>query len=235
MFSKKFNNIEFITNREVFLDLFPPEPAKKVVPDWYKELDLDTYTGRQSQYGDTWPTVKKCIPVQDFITSGYIIRNSCEMEIKKVKEYDDTMENEVVPADQSMIGKHPHNQCPVTIQGENRHYFKFNQPWMIKTPPGYSCLILQPFYFFEQRFTILPAIVDTDNHDMEINFPAMNNMPENHKYTIEVGIPLVQVIPFKRENWSHTKSVGPTWVKSKLELFLRDGYKKIHHVKKFFK
>lgn len=235
MFTKKFQNIEFISEDKYIMSEIPPLPAKKLVPDWYKELDKETEVDKISQFGHDWPTIKKCMPVQDFLTSGYIIRNTNEIEITKVQEFDGKHDNNTKCNDPNFVGKHPHSQCPVEIDGAKMHYFKFNQPWAIKTPPGYSCFIYQPFYLFERRFTILPAIVDTDNHDIPVSLPAINNMPVGHTYSIKPYEPLCVVYPFKRENWTHSVSSKPLWPESKLRMWLRDGYKIVHHAKKIFK
>ena len=55
----------------------------------------------------------------------------------------------------------------------------------------------------DDRFTIIPGIVDTDAFPNEINFPIIIN---GDKYptletTIKKGTPYVQIIPFKREPW----------------------------------
>ena len=76
-------------------------------------------------------------------------------------------------------------------------------PWIIKTPPGYSTLFLPPLNNSDDRFNIIPGIVDTDSFNVHINFPIVIN---GDKYpsletTIKKGTPYVQVIPFKRDNW----------------------------------
>ena len=55
----------------------------------------------------------------------------------------------------------------------------------------------------DDRFSIIPGIVDTDSFPTEINFPIVIN---GDKYpvletVIEMGTPYVQIIPFKREAW----------------------------------
>jgi len=76
-------------------------------------------------------------------------------------------------------------------------------PWTIKTPSGYSCLFLPPLNNADDRFSIIPGIVDTDIYPGEINFPIIVN---GDKYPIletiiKMGTPFVQIIPFKREPW----------------------------------
>ena len=76
-------------------------------------------------------------------------------------------------------------------------------PWIIKTPPGYSCLFVPPLNNTDDRFFIIPGIVDTDTFPNEINFPIVIN---GDKYpTLDTlfkkGTPYVQIIPFKRDKW----------------------------------
>ena len=80
---------------------------------------------------------------------------------------------------------------------------KFYNPWIIKTPPGYSCLFVSPLNNADDRFSIISAIVDTDTYTQYINFPFIVN---GDKYPeldtiVKKGTPYVQVIPFKRDNW----------------------------------
>ena len=82
-------------------------------------------------------------------------------------------------------------------------FLKILNPWIIKTPPGYSCLFVPPLNNIDDRFSIIPGIVDTDTFSNEINFPIVIN---GDKYPtldtiIKKGTPYVQVIPFKRDKW----------------------------------
>ncbi len=80
---------------------------------------------------------------------------------------------------------------------------KILNPWFIKTPPGYSCLFVPPLNNCDDRFDIIPGIVDTDDWDLEINFPFVLNGDkyETLETVIKRGTPYVQVIPFKRDSW----------------------------------
>ena len=231
----KFQNIEFIVEDPTLVEAFPIVPAKKMVPDWYKNLEKYAEPIHTYEHEKSWPTIKNCMPVQDYITSGYIIPNCYEVDIKNLREADGSLSSRTNLSEPNYIGGHPHRQCPVKTKGQDRHFFKFQQPWKIVTPPGYSCFIYQPFYFFEERFTILPGIVDTDKHDLTVSLPAINNMPEDHLYTIDPGTPLVVVHPFKRESWQHKLTVDKIFQKTKLKYWLRNAYQKVHHVKKIWK
>ena len=72
-----------------------------------------------------------------------------------------------------------------------------------KNTSGYSCLLVPPLNNSDDRFSIIPGIVDTDTFDSEINFPIVVNGDkyESLETVIEKGTPYVQVIPFKRDSW----------------------------------
>jgi hypothetical protein len=103
-------------------------------------------------------------------------------------------------------------------RNKNFPFMKILNPWLIKTPPGYSCLFVPPLNNCDDRFDIIPGIVDTDVWDLEINFPFVFN---GYKYetletVIKRGTPYVQVIPFKRDNWEmkiKTRDTKTVWKK----------------------
>jgi hypothetical protein len=111
--------------------------------------------------------------------------------------------------------------------------FKFIQTWIIKTPPGYSTMFMHPTYSPDLPFYTLPAIVDTDKHPIMINFPFF--LREGFSGVIPYGTPIVQLIPFKREDWKSKFSVSD---KSQEEIFqfakrkLANRYKTFYRSKK---
>ena len=126
------------------------------------------------------------------------------------------------------------NKCPFNQKNKNLPFHKVLNPWVIETPPGYSCLFLPPLNNADDRFSIIPGIVDTDTFENEINFPFIVN---GDKYpilesTIKVGTPYVQVIPFKRDNWKMKveKIDDKLYVKRKFKL----GKNIIHNYKQLF-
>ena len=110
-------------------------------------------------------------------------------------------------------------------------------PWKIKTPPGYSCIFTNPLNK-NSPIKIIDGVVDTDSFH-QVNFPFYWTGDINKELTIiQKGTPLIQVIPFKRENWkmSVKKSELDTYrEKMKLSQFLKDNYKKLFWKKKSFK
>jgi len=91
----------------------------------------------------------------------------------------------------------------------------------------------------DDRFSIIPGIVDTDTYDLEINFPIVFNGDkyESLKTTIKRGTPYVQVIPFKRNSWK--MSVEETKEKKRkifnFYKYILNNYKRISWSKKLWK
>lgn len=200
--------IEFIPLDE-YAPLFPPKPAKMTLPNWYKNLDTHmegTEWTAESLFQNEFPrtifTIKRCLPVQDYIMNGYTIFTNTDVLLTNRKDEDEVQRFYWATPRQgtNLFGQHPHNQCPININGEKYDYVKIFCNWIVRTPPGYSCLVTQPFYNQEDRFTLFPAIVDTDTFDQTIGFIGYLN-PKYKNVKLEAGTPIINVFPFKREEW----------------------------------
>ncbi len=207
-----------------------PKPASRFIPDEYKKLKRFTNNNLHS------PTVKTCVPFLDSLTMGYIIPFDQDYLV-------DPVENDfaVTPANREQwdFGYHHQTQLPKEWQkttGENAG--KFMNKWLIKTPPGYSCLFVKPMNRVENRFDIIPAVVDTDTYINVINFPFILQK-RNEQFLLKKGEPMVQVIPFKRESWKMWSGFYLEKAHLKVESMLRsewvDRYKKMFWSKKTFK
>ena len=125
-------------------------------------------------------------------------------------------------------------ECPFHEKNKNLPYHKIVNPWFIKTPPGYSCLFVPPLNNTDDRFSIIPGVVDTDVYNLTINFPIIIN---GDKYktldtVFKKGIPYVQIIPFKRENWK--MSVKPISTGKIIKDRLRYSLTLLHKYKTIF-
>ena len=231
--------IKFICGDRHVAKHFPPVPASKARPDWYNKLP-----GFLGQPLQSPPTIKKCMPVYDHITAGYIVYNPVEQEIACGnrdnsdvvafrRRFPDAWNN------QEPQEGHMHEQCPIHVnENERRDYITFSVPWRIETPPGYSCLIQQPYFEFEKRFTLFPGIVDTDTIDVPwVNWPGHMNTTDGESVKVQPGTPLMQIIPFKREDWEMEIEVDESGIKrdTSLKFFLTNAYARIFHRKKSYK
>ena len=206
------NNIEFSCEENYFNQKQDyPIPTKVNIPEWYKKLEHSRHN----------KTVKGCIPFLETLTSGYLLK----IPVDHVLEFNMHQDNDGKPIVRfytSLDGNNsfilneaninrPTTHSPTQMEGSphlkknaNKDFPKINNPWVIKTPPGYSCLFLPPLNNTTQDyFEIIPGIVHTDKYDNFINFPLVVNGEKYKSINMEIkkGLPYVQVIPFKREDW----------------------------------
>lgn len=181
-------------------DEYFPKPASVFLPEWYKKTS--GHIGNKKSYINTeitGPTIKKCIPVFDALTAGYIISTYCDIVIGK--HPDGTISYTPVYNDPESISYHPIIQAPYHPSMNGHPYPKFINPWGITTPRGYSCLFMPPVHEGNKYFKVLEGIVDTDKYNATVNFPFVLS-DVNFEGLIPAGTPMVQVIPFKRDSWS---------------------------------
>lgn len=174
---------------------FYPKPASQHIPEWYK--NMDSYLDGQKQpdgNGSTTATVKRCMPVFDAITQGYIISTYVDIFVTK---------RDGAPwyewSNLNAIAFHPIIQAPEHPNQNGFNYPKLMNPWGIKTPPGYSTMFTAPAHR-NNPFTILPGVVDTDTYSGPVNFPMILT-DVNFTGLIPAGTPIAQIVPFKREQW----------------------------------
>jgi hypothetical protein len=211
-----------------------PKLASKLVPDWYKNTSsyLEN-TKKPNGTGGTTATIKRCIPVFDAISAGYIIVSPADIFVS-IKDGQQWFEW----SDFALISFHPIEQASEHPNKKPFPYPKWNNPWAIRTPKGYSTLFVQPFHR-ESIFTILPGIVDTDQYTAPVNFPFVIN-DSAFEGLIPKGTPIAQVIPFKQDSW--TMKLGDkkdleaqAKVSKKLQSKFFDRYKQMFWSKKEYK
>jgi hypothetical protein len=190
---------------------FKPKPAVASVPDWYKNLESYMNGAKKpTGEGQTSATIKRCMPVFDAITNGYILYTYADVFVSQkplVNQETGETSGKTIPwyewPSYAPIQFHPDVQAPNHPQkgdmSEGGSYPKWINPWSIKTPPGYSVLFTQPMHR-ESPFTILDGIVDTDQYNAPVNFPFVLN-DWSFEGLIPAGTPMAQVIPFKRDSW----------------------------------
>jgi len=185
--------ITFCATDGNMIEVWPhPKPASRYIPEEFKKLQ------RFKDGNLHIKTIKTCMPFLDSLTMGYIIPFDQDYLVDPTED-----DFTVTPANlqQDDFGFHNQAQLPEEwkkISGENAG--KFHNKWLIKTPPGYSCLFIKPMNRVENRFDIIAGVVDTDTYINAINFPFVLNK-RDEQFLIKKGEPMVQVIPFKRETW----------------------------------
>jgi len=222
------------TNMIPLPEIEEPKPGSAFVPDWYKNMDSYMNGSKVPDgSGSTKATIKRCMPVFDAITAGYIITLPADVYVS-LKEGVQHFEW----ANFGLVSFHVIEQAPEHPARKPFPYPKWNNPWAIKTPPGYSVLFTQPMHR-ESVFTILPGIVDTDTYAAQVNFPFVVNDP-SFEGLIPKGTPIAQVIPFKRDSFKmviggNEERILESKVVTKLQTKFFDRYKTMFWHRKEYK
>ena len=227
MFKKQQKPFIRFRHREDHEMLDKPKPASKLLPAWFKSLPRVVPGQHRNEPG----TVKRCVPVLDAATQGYIIPAWCdwhfnitEQEITMTDEHTGEMkvvdrQHEITATASGnigfgdMISTHAWEQvgddCPLKNYPVGKTLFKFTNPWVIETAPGWSCMFKSPANHYN-NVRLVEGVVDTDTYRRQINLPFFWDGCKPGEYYINKGDPLVHVIPFKRETvqleidtWDH--------------------------------
>lgn len=205
--------IEFTSYNENTLKDSRPILASKVQPEWWKKMKINEIVR-----GDKQQTIRACPAMQDWLTMGYYLIAQQDIMVQiGMDSYDESGKNSFAWAyDDPKVGSssHPDTQfgnafIPEKMEGSPvKDAFKMRNPWNIKTPEGYSTFYLDPFLHQNNYFSVWPGIIDTDKFNLNMDNAQIIFYPKvNHSFIIKKGTPLVQVIPFRREEWSSSAQI----------------------------
>lgn len=181
-----------------------PKPAVKFLPDWFKNLD-PIYDGPRDPFGNLPMSAKKCLPLLDGMSLGFVIPLSGDLHVQT--NHDCSQFKLTNPANFTVSEFHDENQVGghSAIKENHGSPLKFINHWIIKTAPGWSTLFIPPMNHLDQPFTCLSALVDTDVYPKEVNFPAIWHIPDADIH-LRAGTPLVVAIPIKRKTFNNRKT-----------------------------
>jgi hypothetical protein len=179
----------------------PVQRAQDIKPDWMI---------KQAKEADRTNTPKfsACPGMHDYYRAGYIIPAWEDFEIIVTKT-----EFKVIIGQGKNFICNPHQvmQHSVLTGAANidedikPHAIKFPCPWKVFTKPGYSAFVMPPLFHapYLRDLFIYPGINDYDGyHTINVMFSPLKEM----HVKIYAGTPMLQVIPYKREDI--TCSVG---------------------------
>lgn len=171
----------------------PPTPAKSHVPDWFRRLPAVTPEALTPTSSGL--TVKRCLPFLDAITTGWIIPLPATVRLEIRNDGSDVEAG--WDFDRRLVSNHGAHQVRGNPFG-NRPPMKFHNFWSIVTPPGWSCLFVNPLNRPNGVFELAAGIVDTDTYRAPVHFPFFATGPDG-LHVLEKGTPMAQVIPFRRD------------------------------------
>jgi hypothetical protein len=215
-----------------------PKAASEYIPQWYK--DAKSYTepsGKKAPMldGTASATVKRCMPLWDMMTAGYILETPYDIYVRQTSDgpyFQWGMMEAIAFQNIDQFQNHPSFR-------DINYAVRIIVPWSIKTPKGWSIMVMEPQHHELAPISCSSGIVDTDNYSRPFNMFLKLRDP-NFEGMIPAGTPFLQVIPFKRESWN--SSLGGekerkkfTADTHKLNRVFFDRYKKFWWNKKEYK
>lgn len=202
MFRKKA-----ILEYESAIEIYPNiiTPAKNHIPDWYKKIPK-WKNNEMFDIGNKGLniTVKHCMPFLDSLTTGYMIVLPQDLYVKNNNgvpfitwnraEFPPTSRENLASPSLVPVGHHPTEF--IWMSGVSN-----------TIPIGYSMLFTHPLNRYDLPFTTLSAIVDGGlimNPKGQIPF----FVKEGFEGIIPQGTPIIQLIPYRQENWVHKETKG---------------------------
>ena len=200
MIKKQNMSIEFISTVPGLssIEECKPKPSINFIPSWWKEMKyVPSYHHLNEAVAGN---VKNCPSFMDYFSKGYIL----PMWADTILYYnEDTKDWGWRSSDPKFTYSNHNNDqyldsADHKFLGKSSYFiFKAHSPWRIITSPGYSTYQMPLPYHFNEDFSILPGVRDSDKYH-QIN-PQIVIHSTKKEIFIPRGTPLAQYIPFKRE------------------------------------
>jgi hypothetical protein len=179
------------------------KPMLNVIPIWYKELQREVMTVVGEQ-----PSVKHCIPFLDALTIGYYVALGQDIYIEQTPDGPSARySSNTAPVGSRPPGATGRMPAPA---GYDEEHLIFQTQAAIKIPEGYSAIYTHPLNRFDLPFITLSGVADGEFVVHGGNIPFY--IKKDFEGLIPEGTPIIQVIPFLRENWQ-SHHVKGTWEK----------------------
>lgn len=181
--------------------LLTPRLYRNIIPEWWNNVPVKSFN---SDLNKEDLTIRICPGINDLFSnlivmpmwlSGQIKVNDKNIDFINLSDKYGSLPLDLHPKFQLL------DHADIKV-GDRKvtHTIKVNTPWSIITPKGYSVFILPPLYNFNQNFTPMSGVVDTDIHH-EINVPSLIHSNEE-SFSFKYGEPFITILPFKRTKYN---------------------------------
>lgn len=190
--------IEFVTFDAKVCEMFPPVPARQAAPDWFQKMGSAVEERRFPNLrlsGEL--TAKSCPGIADYLAQGYVIPLWADYLVTATEEG-------FVCETAYREEDHVFNFSSAQMAGfkskmgdDGKHFLKINVPWFVRTSPGWSVLLLEPWFHQEKRCTVIPGLVESDRLGA-MNFTSVWHVPVGEAALLRAGMPILHVVPIRR-------------------------------------
>jgi hypothetical protein len=173
---------------------------KSKIPQWYKDMPVFKDGEKTAKFLPLSNlTIKHCVPFLDGLTTGYCI--PLPVDVLVTQRFDGpelSWGNNAEPPVSTRVQSAAPN-LPIYEGFSTTHHFIWRMPHVLKLPKGYSVIYTHPLNRYDLPFLTLSAVVDADWAVGGGNVPFF--ISKTFEGVIPQGTPIMQIIPFKREEW----------------------------------
>lgn len=190
-----------------------PQKGTSIVSEWFKNVPRYQNNENNLKVDGSYHnlTVRHCMPFLDSMTNGYFLTTWTDIYIRRENGYPIISYKDLDIVNKfgyGLIQYQEHFQSYIPqMPGFDPFSYAWSVYWRIKTPPGTSCLFINPLNRTDLPFFTLSGTMDTDgwNGSDVLNFA----LKKDFEGIIPKGTPYVQIIPFYRNNWDHEITEQP--------------------------
>jgi hypothetical protein len=199
----KDNKVIFWSVIKGLEEVIPPQPAKKYIPEWWKNtppfVPTPNIEGKERQSKRNRSTIKVCPAIHDWFLQGYVIPMWCDLYLEMNEDGSWSCEhsypNDLMTAEMSQDSVYI-TWLPEQYKKNAVAMLRLDCPWRMKTPSGYSSYQFPMYYHFNPDFEVPPGPIWTD----EYHLIDPQIIIKHYGVTkINRGTPLCAIVPYKRE------------------------------------
>ena len=229
------NVIQFYPWDKKAEELMPPEPARKNIAPYWKEMprfhgegDLEKFRNGEANRRNVFLSMKHCMPYYDAMTAGYHYLLHTDIVVKIV----DGLPNLSWNHDMEPVGNRILHEMPVP-SGHYQAHFGWQMYWGFQMPEGWSAMITHPINRYDLPFSTVSGLADYDVYPLpgNVSFHIKNDF----EGVIPAGTPIMSIIPIKREDWQAQINTDRAFFEQKLELIKEKESVPMAHYKKGYR
>ena len=175
-----------------------PKNASAFIPFWWKNLVRET--AHNSISNATSSNIKSCVSFPSYFSMGYILPMWCDTILRFDTSTNSfmwkTSDSRFTWDIQKVEGFHTQSQ-PSFLGSVPKVICRTEAPWKMVTTDGYAVQQLPLLYHFDNRFSVLPGVIETDTF-YNTTIQLLIHEADTDIF-IPRGTPLAQYIPFKKE------------------------------------
>ena len=173
--------------------------AKVNLPEWYRKSSSYTEKVQTPYEKDHSMTMKKCIPILDYLSSGLNLHLPFAL-YGEGKYPNRKIVASLNDPDCKLSGHHPDQRQGYPVSDKYDPVpLKIDFPYTIEAPRGYSALFIGISDDANTPLLFPPAIVETDKYLSQVNFPFF--IKKEWEGKIDAGALFMKVIFVRREDF----------------------------------